>query len=194
MLCYAHLMIQQQFLAKQATLSTARLRLEPLSEQHFAGIFAALQNPETNRLTGTHATFTPEVVKDFLTALPSRDDRADWAIIRQSDNVFLGEVVLNDLDTNNQSMNFRIALAHPAFFGQGYGTQATRAVIDYGLDMVQLHRISLGVFAFNPRAQRVYEKCGFVQEGIERHALLWDGQWVDQIIMSILASDARGQP
>jgi RimJ/RimL family protein N-acetyltransferase len=64
-------------------------------------------------------------------------------------------------------------------------------VIDYGLDVVGLHRISLSVFAFNPRAKRVYEKCGFVQEGIARDALFWDGVWVDSINMSILSSDPR---
>ena len=51
--------------------------------------------------------------------------------------------------------------------------------------------VSLGVFAFNPRAQRVYTKCGFIQEGIEREALFWNGQWVDQIIMSVLSTDTH---
>ena len=64
-------------------------------------------------------------------------------------------------------------------------------MIDYGLDVVGLHRISLGVYAFNPRALRVYEKCGFVREGVKRDALLWDEQWVDEVVMSVLASDPR---
>lgn len=64
-------------------------------------------------------------------------------------------------------MNFRIALNDPAVVGQGYGTEATRAVVEYGFDTVRLHRISLGVYAFNALARRVYEKCGFVHEGIE---------------------------
>ncbi len=186
-------MIQTKFLKNQAVLTTPDLRLEQLSSWHFEESFANINEPESRRLTGTHTIFTPKAVQDFLEKLPNRDDRADWAIIRASDNVFLGEVVLNDLNTDNQSMNFRIALGQK-YLGQGYGTQATRAVIDYGLDMIQLHRISLGVLAFNPRAKRVYEKYGFVQEGIERHALLWDGQWVDQIIMSVLATDPREKP
>jgi RimJ/RimL family protein N-acetyltransferase len=186
-------MIQTEFLKNQAVLTTPDLRLEQLSIKHFEGLFAGINEPESRRLTGTHTIFTPQAVQDFLEKLPSSPDRTDWAIIRESDNVFLGEVVLNDLNADNQNMNFRIALGQK-YLGQGYGTQATRAVIDYGFDMVKLHRISLGVLAFNPRAKRVYEKCGFAQEGIERHALLWDGQWVDQIIMSVLATDPRGKP
>ncbi len=184
-------MIQTAYLKNQAVLTTTDLRLEQLSEQHFDNLFAGINQPESRKLTGTHTVFTPEAVRTFLTGLPARDDRADWAMIRVSDGVFLGEVVLNNLDLDNQSMNFRIGLAKPEFYGLGYGTQATRAVVQYALDTVELHRVSLGVYAFNPRAKRVYEKCGFVQEGIERHALLWDGQWVDQIIMSVLATDPR---
>ena len=183
-------MIQTQFLINQANLDTPRLRLEQLSQKHFEALYPSLNDLETRKLTGTHTTFTPEVVQAFLAGLPTRDDRADWAIIRVSDGVFIGEVVLNDLDVNNRSMNFRIGLT-PLHLGQGYGTEATRAVVAYGLEVVKLHRISLGVFAFNPRAQRVYTKCGFIQEGIEREALFWDGQWVDQIIMSVLSTDTH---
>jgi hypothetical protein len=41
--------------------------------------------------------------------------------------------------------------------------------------MLGLHRISLDVFAFNPRVRRAYEKAGFVAEGVLRDALRWDG-------------------
>lgn len=64
----------------------------------------------------------------------------------------LGEVTLIDLDTDNRSMNFRIALTENNVFGRGYGTEATRAVVNYGLDVVGLHRIELQVYAFNLRA------------------------------------------
>ena len=49
--------------------------------------------------------------------------------------------------------------------------------------------MSLGVYDFNPRARRVYEKCGFRLEGRLRHALLWEGQWHDELLMAILSSD-----
>ena len=53
------------------------------------------------------------------------------------------------------------------------------------------------VFAFNARAYRVYEKVGFVKEGVLRNALRWEGQWHDAIVMSVLAPDwelHRGHP
>lgn len=186
-------MVSTAALTPPATLTTARLRLVPLGVEYLGDVMDGLQHEEFMRLTGTHATFTREEVKRFLTRIPGADDRADWAILRAADGAYLGEVVLNQLDRDNRSMNFRIALNSPATVGQGYGTEATRAAVQYGFEVIGLHRISLGVYAFNPRARRVYEKCGFVHEGTQRDALYWQGEWVDQHIMSILESDPRPQ-
>lgn len=87
-------------------------------------------------------------------------------------------------------MNFRIALL-PHAVGRGYGTEATRAVVDHGFAVLGLHRIELEVYAFNPRAQRVYENCGFVVEGRRRDALCWEGTWYDAITMAVLETDPR---
>lgn len=165
---------------------TERLRLEPLGPEHLPGAWAALQEPEVLRLTGTHARFTRDAVRTWLAGLASRPERADWAIIARDDGRYLGEAVLNDLDTDNRSAGFRIALGSPSLFGRGYGTEATRAVLDQAF-RAGLHRVELEVFAFNPRAQRAYEKAGFVVEGRRRDALLWDGDWVDAIVMGCLS-------
>ncbi len=143
------------------------------------------------RLTGTHARFTADAVRSWLRGLREQPDRADWAIVRAEDGAYLGEVVLNDLDPENASAGFRIALGAPSLFGRGYGTEATSAVLDRAFAQ-GVHRVELEVFAFNPRAQRSYEKAGFVVEGRRRHALRWDGAWVDAIVMGCL-SDVESQ-
>ena len=186
-------MIPDDLFAGQATLTTERLRLEPLGPQHFDGAWSALGDPETRRLTGTHAEFTSEQIRVWLQTRAEESDRADWAVIRREDSAYLGEVVLSELDPHNASVEFRIALASSELFGRGYGTEATRAVVAHGFDDLGLHRIGLEVFAFNPRAQHVYEKCGFTVEGRHRDALQWDGEWVDVISMAILAGDPRPQ-
>lgn len=49
-----------------------------------------------------------------------------------------------------------------------------------------LHRISLEVYAFNPRARHVYEKVGLVHEGTGWEALLFDGRWIDVHYMAVM--------
>lgn len=178
-------------LTRVPTLSTDRLILVPLGSEHFDATWAMLQDPEGRRLTGTHTSFTPERVRAGLAECAWVQDRLDWAITLAGTGEYLGEVVLNAFDADNASMNFRIVLKHLEVRGRGYGTEATRAVVEHGLDAVGLHRIQLDVFTFNPRARRVYEKSGFVAEGVRRDALLWDGQWVDAVTMAVLATDPR---
>lgn len=177
-------------LAAQPILSTDRLRLVQLGPEHLDATLAALADDDAMRLTGTRHTFTREQVAAHLERLPGADDRADFAIT-DATGAYLGEVVLNELEEHDLAMNYRIALAGPAVRGQGFGTEAGRVVVDWAFDRVGLHRISLEVYAFNPAAQRSYEKIGFVVEGRARDALRWDGEWVDAVLMSMLDSDPR---
>ena len=104
---------------------------------------------------------------------------------------YIGEVVLNQFDDDNRSASFRIALQGKDFYGQGYGTEATKLIVDYGFSQLNLHRIELEVYDFNPRAQRVYEKAGFKKEGVKRDVLLWEGSYQSAIVMSILEDEWR---
>ncbi len=180
-------MIAADVFRDQPTLHTASLRLEPLGPEHFEGAWAALHDEESRRLTGTHEVFTEPQIREWLQSRAAAHDRADWAIVRASDGAYVGEVVLNDLDPHNESMSFRISLAAQGLFGKGYGSEATKAVVDYGLEVVGLHRISLEVVDFNTRAQRVYAKAGFHPEGLLRDAWYWDDEWSDVIVMAIVA-------
>ncbi len=143
-----------------------------------------------NRLTGSHETFTLEQVQAHYARVAEADDRVDYAItLKEEPDVVVGEAVLNELDLDSRSANFRIMLTKERFFGKGYGTQATRLIVALAFEQLGLNRIDLEVYAFNPRAARVYEKAGFVREGVRREALLWEGEYHDAIVMGILKSD-----
>ncbi|WP_327035317.1 GNAT family protein [Micromonospora ureilytica] len=108
----------------------------------------------------------------------------------------VGEVVLNDWDPVNRSCNFRTLLT-AAGRDRGLGTEAVRLIVGHGFGRLGLHRISLEVFAFNPRARRAYQKVGFVVEGVLRQVLRDGDDWVDAVVMSILAPEwaaHRGHP
>jgi RimJ/RimL family protein N-acetyltransferase len=179
---------------EQPVLTGELVRLEPLTDAVLEDYLVGLADAEVQRLTGTHASFDRAKIQHWLATRAQQHDRADWAVLRRCDGAFLGEAVLNDLDTDNASANYRVWLAGPEAYGKGYGTEVARLVLDYAFDTVGLHRLSLGVFDFNPRARRVYEKCGFQLEGRRRDALRWQGQWHDELVMSVLSTDPRPAP
>ena len=116
---------------EQPILIGERVRLRPITVHDAADMFAALSDEESMRLTGTQATFTFEQVERFCERVSKDTDRADYAITLLSDETakYIGEVVLNDLDWENRSASFRIALNSAENFGKGYGTEATRLIL-----------------------------------------------------------------
>lgn len=74
-------------------------------------------------------------------------------------------------------------------WGHGYGTEAMRLILRYGFHELDLDRISLGLFEYNPRARHSYEKAGFVLEGRTRQDVCRDGQRHDSLWMGILRAE-----
>jgi RimJ/RimL family protein N-acetyltransferase len=174
---------------EKPSLKGDKIILRPLTVADAIPMFASLSDAESMRLTGTQQIFTMEQVQQHCQRVVNADDRADFAITLKDDPAYLGEAVLNDIDWINRSASFRIALAEQALFGQGYGSEALRLILAYGFKTLKLHRIELEVYDFNPRAQHVYEKAGFVHEGVRRDVLLWEGAYHSAIVMSILESE-----
>lgn len=183
--------LSQEAFKDQPTIVGQRVRLEPLGIEHFDGLRPMFDDPEGRRMTATNRVFDDQMLRDWMSTRQDHHDRADFAIIDLASDRVVGEVVLNELDTDEASCNFRIGLTGPDTYGRGYGTEATSLVLDYAFGEVGLHRVELDVYSFNPRAQRAYEKAGFVKEGVRREALLWEGARHDVIVMGVLATDPR---
>jgi RimJ/RimL family protein N-acetyltransferase len=173
--------------------------LRPVIADDAVDMLEVLADGDVLRLTGSHGTLSPDDVEPMRQWYGSRaghEDRLDLAAVDRATGRYVGEVVLNELDPNNNSCSFRIALGATGQ-NRGLGTEATRLVLGYAFERVGLHRISLEVYSFNARARRVYEKVGFQAEGVLRDALLWEGQRFDAHVMSILAhewAEHRGRP
>jgi RimJ/RimL family protein N-acetyltransferase len=86
-----------------------------------------------------------------------------------------------------------IGIGDPEFWGKGYGTEAMQLMLCYAFMELNLHRVSLDVFDYNPRALHSYEKAGFKLEGRKRGMLLREGQRWDLIYMGILREEWLAQ-
>lgn len=158
-----------------------------------------LADPEVLRLTGS-VTSTEEIhraspladdrTREWYASRAQVDGRLDLAVVDRASDTVVGEVVLNEFDPSSNSANFR-TLMGPEGRGRGLGTEAARLILGHGFEVIGLHRIGLDVFAFNPRARHVYATVGFVVEGVKRDAFAFDGEYVDEIWMSILADEWR---
>jgi RimJ/RimL family protein N-acetyltransferase len=103
-----------------------------------------------------------------------------------SDDRLIGFIGLFGIEWNNGSAWVGIGLGEREYWGKGYGTDAMRLAMRYAFDELNLHRVSLGVFEYNPRAVRAYEKAGFKLEGRGRQMLHRDGKRADILFMGLL--------
>jgi RimJ/RimL family protein N-acetyltransferase len=170
-------------------LTGERAELRPFTEADVPVMAAILADPEVVRLTGSPVEeFEPDRLRAWYGSRGEQTDRLDLGIVDRASGELVGEAVLNEWDEPNRNCNFRILIG-PAGRGRGLGTEAVRLMVGHAFEHLGLHRVSLHVLAHNPRARHVYEKAGFVAEGVDRQAIWQDGEWIDAVRMSILAPE-----
>jgi RimJ/RimL family protein N-acetyltransferase len=120
-------------------------------------------------------------------------DAYHFVMCRIADDLPLGTIGLFHVDTLNGSAGIGISIGEKSLWGQGLGTDAMFALLDFGFGHLRLERMWLEVYDFNVRARRSYDKCGFVLEGTERHAIFKQGRFIDVHLMSILRDEWAAQ-
>lgn len=164
------------------TLIGEKILLRPFQIEDIPAMEECLTDPEVLKFTGSSANFTKDSINQWYSSRNEQEDRLDLAIVIKNDPTVVGEVVINEYDEIKHSMNFRILIG-PKGRNQGFGTEATRLIIDYVFQNTDLKQLTLGVYSFNPRAKTVYEKIGFIGESIDKDDLEFEGQMIDSINM-----------
>lgn len=82
----------------------------------------------------------------------------------------------------------------PVFQGRGIGTEAQRLLVDYLFAHTRVDRIQAWTDVQNRAEQRALEKAGFTREGVVRQAQWRGGAWHDQVLYSVLRSEAAPGP
>jgi RimJ/RimL family protein N-acetyltransferase len=117
-----------------------------------------------------------------------------FVICLTTDRRPIGTIGLHGIDFVNGVAEFGIAIGEKDEWGKGYGLEATRAICDFGFGELRLERISLLVYADNPRARRTYEGAGFRHEGTMRRALYQRGERTDVHVMGLLRDEWAALP
>jgi RimJ/RimL family protein N-acetyltransferase len=165
--------------------------------RHTPGNLAAFRrwyaDPEIARLARyQEAPMRTDEIDRFFTARVVGTDALAMAIHEASTDRLIGTCAFSQLDADNGSALYHITIGESDAWGHGYGTEATQLMVDHAFGTLGLHRIALFVFEFNERAIRAYRRCGFQVEGRSRESIWRDGQWWDELAMSILERDWRG--
>ena len=125
-----------------------------------------------------------EIVADVM-----RGQHHVFSILDLETDKLIGRCMLFDLDLVNRKAMLGVVIGERAYWGQGYGQEAVRLLLDYGFNLLNLNSVMLGTFAFNQRAIHCYERVGFKVIGRRRQARIIGGVKHDAVLMDILAEE-----
>lgn len=135
----------------------------------------------------------------YLVSTPDKEKEALSEVIKKQDPVFniidiktdvpVGRCSFFAVDKVDRKAMFGIGIGEKSYWNKGYGQEATRLILDYGFNLLNLNSVMLGVFSYNKRAVNCYKKVGFKEIGRRRQARIICGKKYDIVLMDILAEE-----
>jgi RimJ/RimL family protein N-acetyltransferase len=114
-----------------------------------------------------------------------------FACYLRAESIFLGTAGLYTIQQTHRTAEFRIFIGADHYWGLGYGTLATKLVLEYAFERLNLHCVFLGVNEEHKRARKLYERVGFLREGVLREQFWRNGRYYNLIRMSMLEDEYR---
>ncbi len=141
--------------------------------------------------SGEATPLSARAMRNLMDRQPEKDPpNFFWfAIHTLTGDHLIGDIALDGIRWSHREAFVGIGLGEREWWGKGYGTDAMRIILRYAFLELNLLRVSLNVFEYNPRAIRSYEKLGFIHEGRMRQYLHREGQRWDMIFMGILREE-----
>jgi [ribosomal protein S5]-alanine N-acetyltransferase len=168
-------------------LETSRLQLRAYREADIPELVPLIGAREVAATTGRIPyPYTENDARTFLASIGS-DDEVRLSIRLRTDDHLIGGIGLR-LNVQHHHAELGYWLGVP-YWGNGYATEAARAMLRYGFQKLGLHRIFASHFKNNPASGRVLKKLGMLYEGCQReHVCKWD-QFIDSELYGILRRD-----
>ncbi|TFG17923.1 MAG: N-acetyltransferase [Promethearchaeota archaeon] len=165
--------------------------LAPLKREYIDKFLEWLNDPEVTQHLMRFRPLTREMEEDWFDSLKDREGDIIFAILINQ-NQLIGNCSIMNILWNDRVGTCGIFIGDKKEQGKGYGTEAMKLLLEYGFNTLNLNRIDLKVNDFNSRAIRCYQKIGFIEEGRMRQSCFRNGEYHDQLIMSILHSEWKG--
>jgi RimJ/RimL family protein N-acetyltransferase len=177
---------------------TERLLLRPLRPADADGLLAYRSRPDVCR----YVPFEPMTLADITSRIATQWSRVELTDEGQSlvlgaelaaTGELIGDVILFWHSRLHASGELGYVF-NPDFAGQGYATEAARAVLGLGFDGLRLHRIIARLDERNGPSARLAARLGLRPEARLVENELFKGQWSNELDFAMLAAEWESQP
>ena len=158
--------------------------LRLLSRDDLERTYSWMNEPEIMATMSRHQFIEKEEQKKWFDGQVIDNSKFIFAICLIIDDTHIGNISLSEIDYINRNGRYAVFIGDKQYRGKGYGRSATEIILDYAFDYLNLHKIYLKTSVTNEGAIKMYEKMGFVEEGILREHEYLAGEYVDKILFS----------
>lgn len=131
-------------------------------------------------------------VRDYIKTMPTTFDVSDvclqFVIIEKTNNLLIGDIGISFTNHNNKQAEIGCTL-NKDFQGNGYATEAMRAMVELLFVKLNKHRVIASVDPRNTASIRLIERLGFRKEAHFKESYFLRGEWVDDVIYAKLRGE-----
>jgi RimJ/RimL family protein N-acetyltransferase len=182
---------QQEPTAATPFLMGDQLYLHSLEKEDLPHIRRWANDPEVRRLTGEVLPMSQAAAEEFYERVRTDKERVWFVVVLKEGERVIGEAGLLRMFPAWRTTDMSIIIGDKAAWGQGYGVEAARLLLDFAFGALNMHRVAVGVVSFNERALHFWEKVGFRREGLQRDGYYCDHAYHDFVMMSVLEDEFR---
>lgn len=161
--------------------------VRPMQEEDAAFFYTWDNDAQTRGKIGEKRPKSRMQIQQRLSKQSS--DSIWFSVVKKDNDEVIGETGFLRMDPDNGCSDFSIILADAAHQHKGYGKQVVELMFAYAFGYLHLHRLAIGVVAFNTEALQFYKRVGFQQEGIYEESYYYDFKYYDFIMMRILKQE-----
>ena len=128
-------------------------------------------------------------IEELINYYSDNTQRCILGIRLVEDNRLIGIAGFDEIIWSNGTAYLFIGIGDNSYRGKGFGKEGLNLLIDYGFNELNFHKIQLNVIEYNQGAIKLYEKAGFIREGIYREYIYRDGLRYHMYLFGMLKAE-----
>lgn len=146
-----------------------------------------INNSANNQFLHYDIPISVEGTERWFDSHKGENTRYDAVI--EADGVPVGTIGLLSVNRKDSKAEYYIAMGKTSYKGKGVAREASRLILQYGFEVLGLNRIYLFTEVENIAAQKLFERVGFIKEGLIRQDIVSHGKFVDRFAYGFLKED-----
>lgn len=127
-----------------------------------------------------------EQLREYVVSKQNDRNNVFLAIVLKGSGNHIGNIKLGPIDWIHRTADVGIIIGDKNCWGEGYATEAIRLVVQYGFNVLNLHKITAGCYSSNQGSARAFQKAGFEVEGLRRQQFFFNNKYIDLVLLGII--------